>query len=183
MAKAPGDRFPSAAELAKALEDFTTGAVTEREPAAVRLFTTAALVLFSVVLVIALWGTVAMNASILHQGPAGLGTAFVAFDGVVLALVEWRTRGRFKLFPFGVAFGIATFLGGVSGTASGFGRTMASVAQATDMSPELLHAAMLEGLYESISLLAVSSLYAAIQAFVWAITWRSVARASRTPVR
>ncbi|MFO0681459.1 MAG: serine/threonine-protein kinase [Sandaracinus sp.] len=173
MATDRAARFPTATELAQALEEFQAGAVAAREPRAVRWLVGGVASGFAVILGLAISGTLASTSSLFQQGPAGITTLMLAAAGALLAVVEWRTRGRYRLLPLGAGLGLATFLGALSATSAGIGQSFLAGAQMDDQGR--FWAAVGMGVYEAVGLLAVGSLYCVAQAFLWGLAARATA--------
>lgn len=169
-------RHPSAKELAAELEAYTTGAIAREEPRLLRWLVWIFGGLFAATVLVGLVATGLATSSVLEQGVPGLFVLFVTVDNLVLAFAEWRTAGRFQLLPIGVALGIGTLLIAVSGATSGASAMMRGLTGVA-ADAERYRMILAEGTYEIAGLVAMASLYVTVQAFVWAVAYRSARRA------
>ncbi|MCB9592604.1 MAG: serine/threonine protein kinase [Sandaracinaceae bacterium] len=170
MARERSDRYPNAGAFAEALQDFLTSKVRDRPSPFLRAVGTAiGLIVLVVGLLIAI-GLSGTISSFAEQGWAAY--TYVGFAGLsfVLAVLDWRSRGRAHLAPLVLAFAGMTMLAGFAGTASGFGMVVHGVGA---LPPEEQLPALFEGLWEVSGNLSLSAFMASLQLVLWALLRRS----------
>jgi hypothetical protein len=106
------------------------------------------------------------------QGPAGLACIGFGVIGSLLSVVEWQTRGRYRLGPLALAFAAMTILSAIGGVASGASRIFGGLAQLDDQAS--YGALMANGLYEVLGQLATGALLTGFQLLLWAAAKRRV---------
>lgn len=169
MARLPDDRFQSAGELADALEAFLSGSVLRRPSKFVTALTygSAGLgVLMLLLISVQLWS---LMPTLREQGMAILGVLVVFAVHLVLSVVEWRTRGRYRLRSFLLALAGASFLLGLATVTAGATLTLGFAAQRADRS-EIVVA----GVYESLGGLITTGVVTAIELLIWGLLTRMV---------
>jgi hypothetical protein len=173
MSRAPDDRYQTAAELAEALETFTAEAVAGRETSSVRWLTSGLTLagLIAILLTITfVWG---QASSLRDQGFGGWVCLLIAFAGSVLSVIEWRTRGRYRLGGLAFSFALATLFVGIGTAMAGLDIAFKQASQ-----PEVTEDAVkyrwlvAEGTYEALGGLAVAATLAALQVVLSAIARR-----------
>jgi len=88
-------------------------------------------------------------------------------------VIEWQTRGRYRLAPLALAFAAATFLGGVTAVVAGASHMMGALIDVTDMA--LYRSALTSGLYEMLGSLGTGAVLTIFQLFLWAAARRRTA--------
>lgn len=171
MATEPSDRYSNAAAFADALQGFLTSTVSARPSRWVQALATAAGVL---VLLFALALTAAISSQVSSFQSQGFGAyAYMALTAVgsLLALIEWRTKGRHRLSPLIIAFIAITLLTGLVGTMSGIGLAARG---AGALPASELPSGFLDGLWEACGNLPTSASLACIQVVLWALGRRAI---------
>lgn len=130
MAREPAERFPTAVDLADALEAHATGALAKQETSlGVRLLIgagAAGLLILAIISAIVVWTAVG---TLRELGGGALGYLTLALLGAALGVVDWSTRGRHQLAPLVAAFAGCTVLGGIAVACLGELRVMATAAE------------------------------------------------------
>ncbi|MBE7484589.1 MAG: serine/threonine protein kinase [Polyangiaceae bacterium] len=168
MARLPDDRYGSAAELADALEAFLAGAVLSRPSrvlAALAWAGAVAALLGMLAGSAQLW---AFTPTLREQGLGALIVLFLAAAFLLLALTEWRTRGRYCLSPLLLALAGASFMLGLAGTFTGLSITLNAAAAAETPSSAIL----LSGVYETSGALVTASIVTAFELVIWSLLRR-----------
>jgi hypothetical protein len=172
-AREPADRYRNAHELARALEDFEAASVLGRPSRTVERVVD---VVMGATLLAACYGVYKasqMASSLAEQGQAARASLIIGAIGCLLSLVEWRTRGRYRLGTAGFGFALATVFIALAGAANGIGQVFHHLA-----APEVVADAesyrqqLAIGIYELIGGLATGSAFAAGQLALWAVARR-----------
>src|SRR4029077_1849645 len=108
--------------------------------------------------------------SIDQQGPGGYVVLGVGAIGAVLSVIEWQTRGRYKLAPLALAFAGTTFLGGIADVATGGSKILESLTRVDD--GLVYRQALTNGLYEVLGSVGSATLLTVFQLFLWAAARR-----------
>jgi hypothetical protein len=183
MAREPSARYQTAHELALALEAFQAGALAGESGMANTVATAGAVM--AILILVAASSFLLMNtASVREQGFFASIYPLLGFGGIVLSVVEWRTRGRHHLAPLSLALVAAVVLGGLGATLGGIEMVFKGLtAENVQADPELYRMLVTHGTYESLGLLANASLLAAVQALFWALAKRATLLARRAEKR
>jgi hypothetical protein len=176
MSPAPADRYRTAAELGKALSTFTAEAVTRKDPGMVgKLATLLSLLVLLGVAVATVFTTRVVSGFREQGGPAYAYVGF-ALVGCVLALLEWRTRGRYRLSPLCLACAALTLLAGSTGTLTGLSATLAGLGHAEGVAADAVRyrAILATGARESLGNIAIAGQLASLQILLWAMVRRTL---------
>jgi hypothetical protein len=171
--KESSDRFASAGDMARALENFAASAISNESCGPVGFLSTAVSVVSVVMALIVIAVTLGTVASLEAQGYGAKANFFFAGFGILFSIIEYRTRGRFQLAPLALGLAVVTMLNGVASTFTGITNTFDMM-----MQPELFedHEAYREiatlGTRESLSNLASSASLTMVQVLAWAIARR-----------
>ena len=169
-----GERFQSAGEVAAALEGFINDKVAGRESPLVR-FIASGIALGASIMVLAATFFVMSNM------PAFAALGYGAYNwigfticGLLLSLIEWRTRGRYALSRLAVVMAAGTFLLGLSASFEGLIvvlRGAMEVNEAADF--EKLRYILIAGPYEALGNIAPSCTFTVLQLIAWGLVDRS----------
>jgi eukaryotic-like serine/threonine-protein kinase len=178
MERDPADRYQTAGELAEALERFIGRAVTGDESRGVKIF--AALVAVLAFLVFGIGSAMIMTnvPSIAERGAQAYAYSLLFACGIALSLIEWRTRGRYRLASLTLALAAMTLFSGISGTFDGYTYVLRAAATANEVADTIeLRRILVEGSYEAFGNIAPSVNFCALQIFAWALVARANERA------
>jgi Protein kinase domain len=171
LATAPGDRYPSATAMAAALEAVTADALARRESSAVRWFAgitsalaIAGLLIFSIVM----WTQIA---SLREQGIQSYFYVTLALLGCATSVIEWFTRGRYRLGSLGIALSLATLFSGLASMSAGIGMSMSGLSEIAG-NAELYRVLLARGVYEVSGGLSSTGVLASLQIVLWAVARR-----------
>ena len=171
-ARDPAARHRNADELAHELEGFEARAVLGRPSRALQIgidVVTALAVLFAFFGMFA----IATQVSSFHQqGPGAKVPLGFGAVGSVLSVIEWKTRGRYRLGTLALAFAAVTFLAAIADVATGASHVFSGLADVSDAA--LYRSAMAHGLYEMLGALAIASVLTIFQVLLWAAAKRRV---------
>jgi hypothetical protein len=174
MARAPEARYRSAAEMAKDLEAFLSSAVAGRESSLARRLGDVIGGFGILVAGIGSAATVGGAISLLHElGMGAIATMIWAGGGMTLALLEWRTRGRYALHPLCLAFALTTLLAGIIATLTGLLKSLGIA-----LEPEVIADALaprdvlLRGLYEALGNVVLGAALAVMPLMLWGVARR-----------
>ena len=168
MSRAPNDRFQSAEELALALESLVTDALSGKSSKAVSLFVGATswlLLAFFVASALLVW---TVMPSLREMGMGFVTVLATAAIGLGLGVTEIMTRGRYRIGPLVLALGIATALGGIAQSISGYVFVMGGLAELGD-DPEKWRTLLAAGSYEAFGSLAPGVSIGSVLILLWAI--------------
>jgi hypothetical protein len=172
MAQEPADRFPDAAALAKALERFVAQASLAKPSLAMRATAGLASVLALVIALLGAWMTISSVSSFEEQGSGAWFMVFFSMIGLGLAVLEWRSGGKYALLPLSIGIAAATFVGGVGATSQAYGVV---ARHALDGAPPADWPRFLvTGLWEASGIGASAAQLAVIQIIVIALVARSI---------
>ena len=173
MSRAPDDRYQTAAELADALETFTAEAVAGRESSSIRWVTNGLTVLGLVIILLSVTFVWGHASSIRDQGFGGWVCLLIAFAGSVFSVIEWRTRGRYRLGGLAFSFALATLFVGLGTAVAGLDIAF-NQARQPDVTADAVQYRELvaEGTYEALGGLAVAATLAAFQVVLSAVARR-----------
>ena len=177
MAKAPEDRYQTAAELADALETFTTDSYEGKPSRAVHLFADASSALLTMFIVLGIVMLGILGPSFHEMGLPALVLLVLPAVGLVLSGIEWKTGGRYTLSPLVLVIAAATMLFGLAHSASGVG--MIGRALST---PEVFASStefrrvLAEGMWEASGAISLGAQITLLQLAFWAVAKRRVER-------
>jgi hypothetical protein len=180
MARSPDDRYQTAAEVADALESYTAEAVAGRESSAMRWLSNALAAVGLAVPVIV--GTISALSlpTLREQGRGATAFTVLAAVGVLVSLLELRTRGRYTLSPVALALALSVMFLGVGTSIQGATKVLAYAARPEVFDdPVQYRDVMTTGMREALGGLSWGALLAAVQVILWGIARRSVLRAKR----
>jgi hypothetical protein len=168
MATDPAARFADAHAFAEALGGSMTRSLAQPRSKVGRWAAAAVSVATVFVALIGTLGLLEVS-SFREQGWPAWVIAFLSVAGVGSTIADGVTRGRYHLAPLGVGIAVATMLGGIAGTATGFEVALHFIRQmpASEQPPTLLQAA-----YEILRLLATSAQLTLMQVVALAIVAR-----------
>jgi len=179
-AREPDERYRNANELAVALEQFSARSVLGRPARLISLLAEVGTVV--AVLGVALGMVFLMReaSGLRHHGWAANATMVLGDFGCVVSVVEWLTRGRYRLGSLGLGVAVTTFFGSIASAAAALGQLHGTLAG----DPALLadpaaynHAASI-GLWEVLGGLGIGAELAGFQMMLWAAARRRVQRAA-----
>jgi hypothetical protein len=170
-AREPGERHRNAHELAGALEVFAAQAVLGRPSRALAITIDVVSMATVIVALCGLLLTMSLASSLTQQGPGTIMTLVFGVLGCVASIVEWLTRGRYRLGAHGFALALVTFFLGVAQAASGLGLSLGALAKAPLGADDFLHV-MADGMWESLGGLTLGAGLAAFQLMLWAVARR-----------
>lgn len=171
MSRAASDRFQSAEELANALEALVADALAGKDSRAVKLFVGASSWVMFGFFVLSAFMVFTVMPSVREMG-IGFITVLVTFlFGVVLGVIELRTRGRYRAGPLVLALGIATALGGISQAISGYVFVMRGLSEVHD--PDKWRQFLAAGSYEAFGSMAPGLAFGSVVIMLWAIAARA----------
>jgi Protein kinase domain len=173
MARLPEARFASATEMVRALEQFERDALLSF-PRTLRWLTMGALALTAIPIVTISIGAFRTVFAHTNGPPTAAMNVYVYFAALSLGLaaIEWRTRGRFALFPVGVTLAVSAVL---CSFATAFG---ALLSQLKDPAPGVLastaeyHAWALDVLRRTTLGLRMAALVSTVVLIVWSLVRR-----------
>ena len=177
MAKLPGDRYRSAAELAAALEDFQSRAVLANPPS--RVIDAAVNVVIAFAVLFTLVAAMALVAILPVFFKFGLGAYFTvgaAVVGVFLSGLEWATRGRHVLSSLSFAFALTTLCAGLATVSIGLAGLFAMMSNVVDQPDEFRRLVARDG-WEVVGSLTLAVMLAGIQFLLWGIASRRARQA------
>jgi hypothetical protein len=173
MARAREDRFPTAGEVATALERSMTDALTESTSTSVRVVINMLTLVGAIVICLAVAVLSQGVSSLEQQGPVGKFALVLLFVGLGLTGIEWRTRGRYALSTLSLVFAGLTLLVAVATTVTNLEITLHVVgAKALLDDPRQFRALAVEGAFEALGGLTLGALYTGVQLFCWALIHR-----------
>lgn len=172
MAREPSERFPTAVDLADALEAHATGALAKQEtPVGMRLLIgagAAGLFVLALVSAVVVWATVG---TLRELGGGALGYVALALLGATLGVVDWSTRGRHQLAPLVAAFAACTVLGGVAVACLGELKVMSAAMEVAGNAAEWRRVVS-EGTWETLGNVPASLCFAMPLVALWALARR-----------
>jgi hypothetical protein len=170
----PAERFIDGSELAKTLEQFQSRAWLGEESFGAKWLarvTGIAGLLVLAVSSVAVWRTLP---SLREMGVGSLFFVFTFIASFDLALLEWWTKGRYRVLGLASALAIATFLLGVTNAVGGLVQTFGALsAPALAADEARWRTVFSSGIYESIGNIAGSAVFAALAAMMIALVHRS----------
>ncbi len=173
--KNPQERYSSAGELADALEEFAVGALSRQDRGPVGHLATGVSVLSILVALLGTAMTFAAVASTSEQGLGSLSNIAFAILGVGFSVIEYRSRGRYRLSPLILGLLGATMLNGVALTFTGFVKVFAAAESPENFANmDLFREILTTGSREALSVLAASAALAMLQLFAWAVARRRI---------
>jgi hypothetical protein len=165
MARAPEDRYESAAEMAEALESAEAEALAGAGNQGVRLGVNAVLGLLIALGTMGLFYVWNMT-RFTDIGSGGYLLLVAGFVGAVLGGTEVATRGRHRLSPLVLAMALTELCWGIGSTATGFEATTgAAFKMARD--PEIAHSILIQGAHESLGAIGLASSIASLLLLLW----------------
>ncbi len=164
MAREPGERFRSAAELAEALETASAAALVAPRRDLAALGATA-LGAASILFLLVVLGLLSRDIPTLREmGPAAMTSVMFGAVGLITLFIEWRTRGRLDLGALCVALALVTFLISIATTLAGVLMVLRGAAHLEG--PERA-GILLEGLREALGGLIPAAGLTALQLVLW----------------
>lgn len=168
MARLPDDRYGSAAELADALEAFLAGAVLSKPSRVLAALAWAGAVAALLSMLAASAQLWAFTPTLREQGLGALIVLLLAAAFLLLALIEWRTRSRYRLSPLLLALAGASFMLGLAGTFAGLSITLSAASAGESPSSAIL----LAGVYDTSGALVTASIVTAFELVIWGLLRR-----------
>lgn len=176
MALQPADRFRSAADVATALERFTSEAVAHQDTGPVGWIARAITIATGLLALVAAGAVVQAVPTFREAGHGAIAMAVVAAIGLGLSALEYATRGAYRLNPFILALAASTLVAGLLTTTDGLNLVYrAALANTQDL--EKLRFILIEGTREAIGALTIGCLLTISQLLAWAIARRQASRA------
>jgi tRNA A-37 threonylcarbamoyl transferase component Bud32 len=184
MARSRDERFQSAAEVATALENTMTDALTDKRSPAVRVAINALTVAAGFVIVAA-GAFIATHVSTFgDQGWSAEASVILFAASLCIIGIEWRTRGRYDLSSTILVFTALTLLIAVGGTVSGVEavlQLLRTEKYATDLPG--WHLTLAEGLWEALGAIPTAAVYASTQLILWITVRRRNAEVTLSAAR
>jgi F0F1-type ATP synthase membrane subunit c/vacuolar-type H+-ATPase subunit K len=169
MAKDPADRYPHAGAFADALQGFLDSKVRHASSPVLQAAGTAVGLL---ALVAGAVTGIIMSSSLssfAEQGVSAWIYVVLTVVGGMLAILEWRTRGRNHFAPLILVFAAVTVLSGFASTMAGVGNILRGT---IDMAPERGLLLFQRGFYELSGHVPVAVFAATLQLLAWALVRR-----------
>ena len=170
MAERPADRFRSASDIATALDAFTNEAVAHQDSGPVGWI---ARMVTALTAVIALVGIGSVAVAVPTFPDAGFGAilaVILAAVGLSVSVLEYVTRGAYRLNAFILAIAGCTFIAGIVGTTSGMDLVYSAAAQTNDL--DRVGGMLIEGTREAIGNITIAGSLTVSQLLAWAIARR-----------
>ncbi|HUH02404.1 MAG TPA: serine/threonine-protein kinase [Kofleriaceae bacterium] len=173
MAPEPGDRYRSALEFASALEQFTANAVAHQDVGPVGWIARGVTVLIGLLAIAGLGSVLAALSTFREQGWSAYVTLGIGGLGLSIAVLEFATRGRYRLNAIIVALAAGTMISGVVGTVSGLLVVLRGALEPSVFADtEHYRWVMTQGTREAIGNILTAGSLAIAQLFAWAIARR-----------
>jgi hypothetical protein len=173
MAERSGDRFRSAADVAAALEQFTADAVAHRDAGPIGWVARVITVLTGLLALVSLSVVAGSVPTLREQGWGAYATMTLTVLGLTLSILDFKSRGAYRLSPLILALAGATLLTGIAGATTGI-----NLAYSKAMSPtafdniDAFRGLVVEGSREAIGNVTTACSLTVSQLFAWAIARR-----------
>jgi biopolymer transport protein ExbB/TolQ len=172
MSADPAARYANATEVAEALEGFMNEAVAVRPPRLLEIFVNLMIAGGLLCGVVAVAAMFAFGQSWKEQGFPAYFVATFGLLGIVIAILEWRTRGRHRLGPLVLAGLVCTPLVGLWGTVTGLlavARGLEKIAQEGALFRQLA----MRGFWEATGPFMFALALTILQLILWAVGRRA----------
>jgi tRNA A-37 threonylcarbamoyl transferase component Bud32 len=167
----PAERYRSAADVAAAIDRFTNEAVAHQDTGPVGWTARIITVLTGVLALVGIGGVVTAATTFREAGWPAYVTMTLAVAGLSIAILEYATRGAYRLNAFVLALAACTFINGIAGTTAGLDIAYSAAVQDTG-DAEKFRFLFLEGTREAISNIRIASALTVSQILAWAIARR-----------
>jgi hypothetical protein len=173
MAASRDDRFQTAADLASALENTLTDALTGKTSPFVR----AAIGALTLAGVIAVGASALFASSVVStfrdQGAGAFMALALFIAGLGLIVIDWRSRGRHGLSTLTLVFAALTFLVGIAAAASNLEIVLHVLKRPDAVADlDLWRNTLTEGAWEALGSVPTATSFACIQLTLWAAVQR-----------
>lgn len=174
LSQDPAQRFANGSELAQTLEEFQSRAWLGEESQSAKWFTRATVTAGFLLLVVSSVMVWRGLPSLREMGVGSFVYVFTFFAMLGLAVLEWRTQGRYRLLGLAMAFNIATPLLGLAAAIAGMVRLFGGLSTPALVQDESRWREIYSlGLYEAVGNVAGSAVFAAVGAMVLALVHRA----------